>query len=129
MADKPDKSLQNRRSTAVKKKAMIEALKTHYMVISVACKEAGVGRDFHYDWLKKDKRYKAQVEAAGEYLIDLAEQTIQKSIMGGNSKDARWFLETKGKVRGYVKKQEIEHTGSEPIKINVIMPKEEKKSD
>jgi hypothetical protein len=111
MTDKKDNKIQKNRSTAVKKRDMITALKNNKMHISLSVKEAEISRDVYYQWLKKDKKFVSKVEEAQNWLHDLAEEQLNKEILKSNFKAIKFYLETKGKSRGYVKKQEIEHKG------------------
>lgn len=66
--------------------------------VSLAAREAGVGRRTHYDWLKADKEYKAAFEAAHEDAADALEEEARRRALGyeetvwdkdGNAKGVR----------------------------------------
>jgi len=92
------------------KKAMIEALKKSLGIVTTACKEVGIERQTHYNWLKDDPEYKAQVEALDDMVLDFAESKLHQSINNGSDTATIFFLKTKGKKRGYIEKQEITNT-------------------
>lgn len=118
------------------KKAMIEALKKSLGVVTDACKMAGVGRTQFYSWLKDDPEFNRNVESINEESLDFAETKLFELIRGvvlpedkifvhkgktitvptmrtypPDTASVIFYLKTKGKKRGYVEKQEIEHSG------------------
>ena len=88
------------------KKAMIEALIKSLGVVTTAAKIAGIDRSTHYDWLKTDDDYKAQVDSIEDIAIDFAESKLHSQIEKGDTTATIFFLKTKGKKRGYIEKQE-----------------------
>ena len=92
----------------MKKRLFLEALQNNMGNISEACKKANVGRTTYYDWLKADKRFAETVNDLQESLLDLAETRVHELLDDGHPATCRWFLETKGKDRGYTKRQELE---------------------
>ena len=56
-----------------------------------------------------------------ESILDLAESKIIGSINSGNTQDAKWYLATQGKKRGYTEKQEIEHSGNADKPLQIIV--------
>jgi len=97
-------------NTTLKKSAMLEALKKHLNIVTTACKEVGIDRSTHYEWLKTDSDYKAKVEALDDVVLDFAESKLHQSINNGSDTATIFFLKTKGKKRGYIEKQEITNT-------------------
>ena len=88
------------------KKAMIEALEKSLGVVTTACKNVGINRKTHYDWLLKDAEYKKQVESIEDIAIDFAESKLHKQIDKGDTTATIFYLKTKGKKRGYVERIE-----------------------
>lgn len=101
---------ENPTKTTTKKELMLEALKKHLNIVTTACKEVGIDRSTHYDWLKSDSDYKAKVEALDDVVLDFAESKLHQSINNGSDTATIFFLKTKGKKRGYIEKQEITQT-------------------
>jgi hypothetical protein len=102
-----------------KKKAMIEALEKSLGIVTTACKQVGISRDTHYRWLKEDESYKEQVESIGDIALDFAESKLHKQIESGDTTATIFFLKTKGKKRGYIERQELDHSGSiKPVIID-----------
>jgi hypothetical protein len=113
-----------------KKKDMIEALKEHLGNITLACQKVGINRKTHYEWLKKDSEYKRLVEEVPERTLDFVENALFKNISEGNVVAQIFYLKTKGKSRGYIEKQEIEHTTGNQYVIEVTKhAKKRKKKD
>jgi len=122
--------------TAQQKKNMLVALTATLGVVETACQKAGVGRRTHYDWLKEDTEYAADVREINDISLDFAESQLLKVIRGYTMPDVKvfmnkedpdnpiivpitkhigtdvaatiFYLKTKGKARGYVERQQIE---------------------
>lgn len=93
------------------KKAIIEALEQSLGVVTTACKKVGIGRTTFYEWIKTDKKFAAEVKDIENIALDFAESQLHQQIKGGNTSATIFYLKTKGKQRGYVEKQIIEHDG------------------
>ena len=102
------------------KKAVLESLEKSLGVVTTACKQAGIGRTIFYEWLKKDEKFKKDVEELSNVALDFAESQLHKQIGDGNSSATIFYLKTKGKRRGYIERSELDiSSGNEPIQINV----------
>jgi len=95
-----------------KKKALIDLLTNNLNNISGACETLGVSRDTYYKWKKSDPEFKEAAENVIETILDFAEHSLLKQIEVGNTAATIFFLKTKGKHRGYVEKQEVDHTSN-----------------
>jgi len=103
------------------KRAMIEALEKSLGIVTSACKSVGINRSTHYDWLKSDEDYKAEVESIEDIAIDFAESQLHKQIKDGNPTSTIFYLKTKAKKRGYIERQEIhQETTYKSLDINII---------
>jgi hypothetical protein len=119
MQDEP--TLQN----LTRKKAMLEALEKHYGIVTYACKDVGISRVTHYDWLKEDPEYKAAVEDIDNVALDHTESKLHQLIEGvwmetkpdkggetivyqvpPNVSAVIYHLKTRGKKRGYIERVE-----------------------
>jgi len=101
------------------KKAMLDALEKSLGIVSQACRIVGIDRGTHYNWLKNDEDYAKAVEALEDVTIDFAETQLHKQIKDGNTTATIFFLKTQGKRRGYIEKQQHDHT-SDGKKIESI---------
>jgi len=93
-------------TTHIRKKKMLEALEKTLGVVTKAARLAGMDRTAHYDWMRKDPKYKAAVEAIEEVALDFAESQLHKAIGGGDTTATIFYLKTKGKKRGYIERTE-----------------------
>ena len=111
----------------IKKKAMLTALEQSLGVVTTACKKADIPRSTFYQWYGSDEKFKIEVDAIADITIDFAESQLLSQIKGGNTTATIFYLKTKGKSRGYVEKQEIEHSGEiKEIVVNVNRADENK---
>ena len=94
------------------KAKMLVALEKHLNIVSSACKEVGINRDTHYDWLKKDKNYKKAVKEIDNVALDFAESALHQQIKKGNPLSTMFYLKCKAKKRGYIEQQEVKVTGN-----------------
>jgi hypothetical protein len=124
--------------TAQQKRKLLDMLKTTLGVVETACQRTGIGRRTHYDWLKKDAKYRAEVADIEDVWLDFGETQLQKLMQGYSVPDTKvflnndskkpitvpitkhigpdasaviFFLKSKGKGRGYVEKSQVEHSG------------------
>ncbi len=95
-----------------RKKAMLDALEKSLGVVTTAAKNVGIERVTHYRWMEADQEYKAAVEELENVALDFAESHLHKQIKDGSTSATQFLLKTKGKPRGYVEKQEIQHSGN-----------------
>lgn len=98
-----------------KKRAMLEALERTLGVVSAACKQVGISRWTHYDWIKKDDAYAKEANAISEQAIDFVESSMFKLIKEGNAQCTVFFLKTRGKSRGYVETTELQVVEKKPL--------------
>ncbi len=106
---KEKSNTQNAQKTDKKKSEFLVALKNNNGNISDSCQAINIGRRTYYSWLDKDDVFKQDAEDAQESLIDLAESKLIENIQDNDNTSIIFFLKTKGKKRGYIEKQEIEH--------------------
>ena len=102
--------------TDTHKKNMILALKKSLGVVSTACRECDISRSQFYSWQKADDEFKKEVEAVEEHTLDFVESVLYKQIREGNTACLIFYLKTRGKKRGYIEKQLVEHSGTVGLK-------------
>ena len=108
------------------KKRVLTALEKSLGVVTKACKIAEVGRTQFYQWLKDDEDFAKAVKEISDVALDFAESELFKQIKDGNTSATIFYLKTKGKARGFVERQEMDHTSAgEPIKINIDLDSKE----
>ena len=101
--------------TDINKKAMIAALEASLGIATTACKQVGIARNTHYEWLREDPAYKQAVEDIANITLDFAESQLHRQIKDGNPTATIFYLKTKGKSRGYIERQEVEVSGPKPL--------------
>jgi hypothetical protein len=102
------------------KNALIESLKQTLGVVTSACKIVGVDRTTFYKYLNEDELFALQVKDIQDIAIDFAESKLYEQIKDNNTTATIFYLKTKGKSRGYVERQEIEHSGEiKEVIVNV----------
>lgn len=109
-------------NTAHNKKGMIKALEKTLGIVTSACKITGVSRTQYYSWLRTDEKFKEEVEQVEGIALDFAESKLLENIKSYKETSIIFYLKTKGKKRGYIEKQEIDHKhegniSNEPSKI------------
>jgi len=95
-----------------KQVAFLKAFKKHATNASKACDAVGIDRQTYYNWKSANSAFKQGCEDTQESMIDFAESMLYKNIKDGKESSINFFLKTRGKSRGYVEKQEIEHSGN-----------------
>lgn len=96
---------------------MIEALEKSLCVVTTACKQVGIDRKTHYNWLKRDKKYAEEVENLQDITLDFAESQLHKQIKDGNTTATIFLLKTRGKKRGYIERSELQIGGQVESKV------------
>lgn len=98
-------------STKKKQKTMLEALHKSRGIVTSACKSAGIPRSEFYYWKKNDPEFCKDVDDIEDIALDFVEGALHKQIEDGNPTSTIFYLKTKGKKRGYIEKQQVEHSG------------------
>jgi hypothetical protein len=81
----------------------------------------GIARSTHYLWVSTDEAYKEAVEGVADLTLDFVESQLHKQIQKGEVTSTIFYLKTKGKKRGFIEKQEIEHSGN--MQVNWVEEK------
>jgi len=92
------------------KKALIDALEKSLGVVTTACKIVGIDRTTFYRYLKDDQDFAKKVQEIENVTLDFVESQLHKQIKENSTAATIFFLKTKGKKRGYIERQEIDHT-------------------
>lgn len=99
-------------STEKNKQAMLGALEKHLGVVTDAAEAIGIARSTHYSWMDEDPEYKDKVEKLEDRILDFGESQLFKRIKSGSVNATTFFLERKGKSRGYGKESTVNVRGS-----------------
>jgi hypothetical protein len=87
--------------TDTKKKTLLSALEKSLGVVTTACKSVGLSRETHYKWMKEDEDYRLQVEEISSIQLDFVESKLIDRINNGDTTAIIFYLNSKGKTRGY----------------------------
>ena len=90
---------------------IIEAIKASNGLLTLAAKKAHVGYTTMWRYTKEFPSVRLAVEEAKETMMDYVEGKLYENIKNGDNACIIFFLKTQGKSRGYIEKQEIEHSG------------------
>ena len=115
---KPVKRVPNKKQQT--KKALIEALTQTLGVVTSACKIVGIDRTTFYKYINEDEVFAKAVKDISEVAIDFAESKLYEQIRDNNTTSTIFYLKTKAKHRGYVERQEVEHSGEiKEVVVNI----------
>ena len=89
-------------------------------VVTQACKMVGVSRVTYYDYYKNDPEFKKEIDEIQNVALDFAESQLHKQIRDGSTSATIFYLKTKGKNRGYIERQEIQHDTDTGFNIQSI---------
>jgi len=81
-------------------------------VQAVIAKACGVDRSTVTRFIQKYPKMRLLLDAEAERIIDIAENKLHALVNDKDIRAIKFFLETKGKSRGYVSKQELEIAGN-----------------
>ena len=104
---------------------IIEAIKESNGLLSLAAKKAHVGYSTLWRYTKEFPSVQQAVFEAKEAMLDFAEGKLYSKIKDGDNVAIIFYLKTQGKVRGYIEKQEIEHSGEYEVKGATREPTDE----
>ncbi|MDO5553421.1 MAG: hypothetical protein Q4G68_06630 [Planctomycetia bacterium] len=82
-------------------------LRSRFGIVSLACSDLNIPEETVHQWMQEDHRFAKAVVHARERMLDFVEAKMFEKIGTGNERLIRFFLETQGKDRGYVKRQEL----------------------
>lgn len=91
------------------KKDALEVLRQTFGNVSMCCEKIGISRPTFYQWRADDPAFDAEVEAINERTLDFVESKMIQGIRDGNTRLIMFYLNCKGKKRGYGLKQESEN--------------------
>ena len=97
-------------------------------LVSTACRKFGIARNTHYQWMKKYDDYREKVEEINERIIDFSESKLYENIKKGDPGSIFFHLKCKAKARGYIEKQQLEHSGKMDTNVTVTKKIEDYKA-
>jgi hypothetical protein len=91
----------------LKLEAVERAIRECHGVLSQAAEALGCNRFTLYRWIEREPHLKQVREEAGEILLDIAERNVVRGLEEGSASYTKWFLDRKGRSRGYGPRSEI----------------------
>lgn len=88
-------------TTGERKELFLVWYELHRGNATAACNRLGISYNSYIRWKREDPEFRAAVAVADEGLLDWAEGRLVDSIESGNDVNLRYFLDAKGKERGY----------------------------
>lgn len=96
------------------------ALRAHHGILLKAAEACGVSRLTFYKFMDKHPHLKEVRAECDETLLDVAEASVVQDLNRGEMKTTRWFLDRKGKDRGYTTRQEQTGADGGPLEFESI---------
>jgi hypothetical protein len=96
---------------AVTNAKIIAALRDTRGMVTVAARKLGISRQQIYRRIESSEDVREALEESRDFTTDTAELALYKAIQDGEAWAVCFYLKTQGKERGYVEKQQIEHSG------------------
>jgi len=114
-------------NSTLKKKQIdfLDILEKNAGMVQSTCKKINIDRQTYYNWLKNNEEFATRVEDIYEGLLDFGESQLFKLMKEGNPAAIFFFLKCKGKKRGYIETQKIEHSGEIDTNITFVPARKE----
>ena len=110
------------------KDKFIEQLKKSGGILKPACESMHVSRQTILDWRKDDSDFDRACAETCELFLDEAESRLYAAVRRGNLKAIKFYLERKGRSRGYDLHQDIDLTAT-VLRPRVVFEGEEEEKD
>lgn len=123
-AEAPETPEKDDRTVAERQSALLEALREALGIALFACKRAEVSYDEYLEWRREDPEFARQVTLIDERALDFVEGKAFEEIRNGNARLIQFFLETKGRGRGYAKEPPEKPRKKAPSPLEFLSPEE-----
>jgi len=97
------------------KKDLLKALEKTLGVVTSACQQVNISRSLFYKYLNEDSDFKEKVEDINDICLDFVETQLFKRIKEGSDSCIFYYLNNKGKKRGYNTKEVVERVEDLPV--------------
>jgi hypothetical protein len=90
--------------------------------VTLAAEVLGVSRQTVYTYMERYPDLVAVRHDAENYILDIAEAHVEKAVLAGDMDVIKFYLRTKGRVRGYVTSGQVVVSGDEdaPLVVKVV---------
>ena len=113
------KSIELSNTLQLSQKRFIEVYFENNGNISKTCEDIGISRSTYYNWIKEED-FKEQLNLIEDIKVDYVETKLFDLIDKGNVTAIIFYLNNKGKRRGY-NIENYENKDYEPPKITIIL--------
>jgi hypothetical protein len=110
-----------KQDTKKNKKRFIETYSQMLGDITATCKAISITRHTYYNWLYKDNKFKRLIEVQDEVNLDFAENCLKERMKAGDTRAIIFYLESKGKNRGYGKNIDVTSNGKDIAPPTIIL--------
>ena len=101
---------------------IIDALQTQEGRVALAAEQLGCTAQTIYNYRDRFPSIGEFIKHKAEKRLDMVENKLWDAIMDGNIAAIIFYLKTQGKERGYVERQELQHSGPDdgPIPVDLV---------
>lgn len=85
--------------------------------LAAVSRRMGVSRTAIYNRINESPTLQQTLADARETMLDNAESVLYKKVLEGSTPELLFFLKTQGRNRGYVERQEIDHSGDVTTRV------------
>ena len=96
---------------------MCKAIRTARGMIQTAARLINCAPNTIYNYAKKHPEVQAAIDNEREMNLDRAELTLMRKVDEGEGWAVCFYLKCQGKQRGYIERQQIEHSGEMTQKL------------
>ena len=100
---------------------MLKALQDHRGIATHAAEAIDLARSTHYLWVNTDPEYAKKVKDLDEFVMDFYESALHKKVDEGDTSAIIFAIKCKGKSRGFIEKQHIEHSSGDLTSLKETM--------
>lgn len=118
-ADTVEKRPNARSRIAEKKHDVLVFLRSSSGIVSIACEKVGISRNTFYKWKREDAEFASAVDEIDERSLDFVEGCMFKAIEGGDSRLIMYYLNNKGRKRGYGVRSPSDDNKSNTITLRI----------
>ena len=111
----------------INKKKFVKAMEGSGGILANIARKLNVSRSAVTQFVQNHEDIRDLLAQEDENINDLAEAKLITKLNEGDMQAIKFRLTTKGKYRGYVERQELEHIGDNNFKIDINISNEAKK--
>lgn len=102
-----------------KQNILLESLKEHLGIVTVSCEAVNISRGSYYNWYNNNAEFREKADEILDVQLDFVEFQLIKRIKDGSDTAIIYYLNHKGKKRGY-NTDNSPQKQTEPIQIEIV---------